>query len=193
MGGRKVPEQERRESLLAAAATVAVTEGLEAVTARRVAAAADASSGLVFFHFGSKEGLLLALLDSILSRTLDATDRPELATLPAWERLYEMVRVEIEELPEQRGFVELLFAYYFIRRDELFRDPIDKALALYVEAFLPSCRDVAEETGAHAEHIATTVLSLIQGAAVQVIRAPASFDPESILSSLRAFKPIHSN
>ncbi|TFC07025.1 TetR family transcriptional regulator [Cryobacterium adonitolivorans] len=49
MGGPKRPEQERCDAILAAAYQIALTDGLDAVTARRVATAAGISPGLVFF------------------------------------------------------------------------------------------------------------------------------------------------
>jgi len=71
--GRKVPEAQRREQLLAAAYLVAVRDGLDQVTARRVADEAGASPGLVFFHFGSKDGLLLACISRARAELLEVT------------------------------------------------------------------------------------------------------------------------
>ncbi len=53
-----------RERLLRAAAELFASRGYDAVSVDEVAAAADRSSGAVYAHFGSKQGLLRALLDS---------------------------------------------------------------------------------------------------------------------------------
>jgi TetR/AcrR family transcriptional repressor of bet genes len=194
MGGPKLPEQERCDAILAAAYQIALTEGLDAVTARRVATAASISPGLVFFHFQSKEGLLQALLDVLLDGTLDALTDPGLAELAPWDRLERMVRSELERLAEYHAGVELLFAFYFSRRDTLFRDRIEASFGRYLEAFLPVCREVAAEglvsgsvTG---DDLAATVVALVQGASIQAIRNPASFTPEALLSTLRTFRPL---
>jgi AcrR family transcriptional regulator len=194
MGGPKLPEQERCDAILAAAYQIALTEGLDAVTARRVATAASISPGLVFFHFQSKEGLLQALLDVLLDGTLDALTDPGLAELAPWDRLERMVRGELERLAEYHAGVELLFAFYFSRRDTLFRDRIEASFGRYLEAFLPVCREVAAEglvsgsvTG---DDLAATVVALIQGASIQVISNPASFTPQALLSTLRTFRPL---
>jgi len=60
-------QQERRadtrERLLAAAAQLFADHGIDAVSVDVVAEAAGRTSGAVYDHFGSKQGMLLALLD----------------------------------------------------------------------------------------------------------------------------------
>ncbi|WP_120337262.1 TetR/AcrR family transcriptional regulator [Cryobacterium soli] len=220
MGGPKRPEQERVEEILATAYRIALADGLDAVTARRVATAAGISPGLVFFHFQSKDGLLLALLDVLLDGTLDALTAPGLAALAPWDRLERMVRGELERLAEYHAGVELLFAFYFSRRDDLFRSRIESSFGRYLEAFLPVCREVAAGSGpdgirgpasgsgragshgpatgsgpddlqgrAPGDDLAATIVALIQGASIQAIRAPATFDPEALLATMQAFRP----
>jgi len=55
---------ETRERLLVAAAQLFAEFGVDAVSVDAVAEAAGRTSGSVYAHFGSKQGLLLALLDS---------------------------------------------------------------------------------------------------------------------------------
>ncbi len=55
---------ETRARLLDAAAGLFAEQGVDAVSVDAVAEAAGRTSGAVYAHFGSKQGLLLALLDS---------------------------------------------------------------------------------------------------------------------------------
>lgn len=55
---------ETRARLLGAAAALFADQGVDAVSVDAVAEAAGRTSGAVYAHFGSKQGLLLALLDS---------------------------------------------------------------------------------------------------------------------------------
>jgi len=55
---------ETRARLLNAAADLFAEQGIDAVSVDAVAEAAGRTSGAVYAHFGSKQGLLLALLDS---------------------------------------------------------------------------------------------------------------------------------
>ncbi|WP_130178282.1 TetR/AcrR family transcriptional regulator [Cryobacterium sp. SO1] len=203
MGGPKLPEQERSDAILAAAYRIALTEGLDAVTARRVATTAGISPGLVFFHFQSKDGLLQALLDGLLTGTLNALTDPSLSALAPWDRLERMIRVELDRLVEHHAGVELLFALYFSRRDDLFRTRIEASFGRYLEAFLPVCREVAgpgTDTGAGAgagagaggvsgDDLASTVVALIHGASIQAIRSPASVNREALLATIRSLRP----
>ncbi len=59
-----------RARLLAAAADLFASHGVDAVSVDAVAEAADRTSGAVYAHFGSKQGLLLALLDSMKDSSL---------------------------------------------------------------------------------------------------------------------------
>src|SRR3984893_19251435 len=52
-----------RARLLDAAATLFADRGIDAVSVDAVADAAGRTSGAVYAHFGSKQGLLLALMD----------------------------------------------------------------------------------------------------------------------------------
>jgi AcrR family transcriptional regulator len=74
---------ETRSRLLAAAAELFADHGVDAVSVDAVAEAAGRTSGAVYAHFGSKQGLLLALLDSwkdsvltVLLAEVAVTDSP---------------------------------------------------------------------------------------------------------------------
>jgi AcrR family transcriptional regulator len=62
---------ETRGRLLAAAADLFARQGFDATSTDAVADAADRTSGAVYAHFGSKEGLLLALLEEWESEVAD--------------------------------------------------------------------------------------------------------------------------
>ena len=62
---------ETRERLLAAAAALFAERGVAGVSVNAVADTAERTSGSVYAHFGSKEGLLVALLDQWKQATAD--------------------------------------------------------------------------------------------------------------------------
>jgi AcrR family transcriptional regulator len=57
-------KDETRSRLLAAAATVFAERGVEGASVDAIAEAAGRTSGALYAHFGSKEGLLIELLES---------------------------------------------------------------------------------------------------------------------------------
>jgi TetR/AcrR family transcriptional repressor of bet genes len=177
-----VPEEERREQLLAACFAVARRDGLDAVTARAVAAEAGASPGLVFFHFGSKDALLGAMMSALLAGALDASVSPALAALPAPARLRAMVREELGGIPDQREAVELLLAGWFVGRD--LRGVIRDALVDYREVFQPTCTELCDGDPVRGRALAGVVVALVQGAAFTEVREPGAFDAAAVDAAL---------
>jgi TetR/AcrR family transcriptional repressor of bet genes len=191
MPGAKLAEDERQEQLLRAAYTVALREGLDQVTARRVATEAGASPGLIYFHFGTMDHLVVTLLDRLLAAALDAEVTPEIAALPtATDRLEALLDEEIRGLPEQLGPVDLFFSFWFGSRSPLFRERIDGKLLAYQRVFEGVCGDVVAEwgrpAGVTATALAELVVAFVQGAAVQMLRNPAGFDVEAMRAAARA-------
>jgi AcrR family transcriptional regulator len=194
MGGRKAPEEQRREEILRAAFVVAARDRLTGVTARAVASEAGVSSGLVFFYFHSVDGLLVELLDWLLRTTLVAG---ELAFLVATEadpaaRMMAVIRRDIERLPRQRARVELFFDFWVLgtRHPEI-RNRIRKALDRYRDAFRPLAAavvqgDPARYAGITAEGLATVAASFVEGCALQVVMDPDRFDVERSMTTLSA-------
>lgn len=64
--------QKTRDRILAATIELIAREGWEAVTVRKIAAAAGVQLGLVNYHFGSKTNLMLVALESAFEREVVA-------------------------------------------------------------------------------------------------------------------------
>ncbi|WP_168708321.1 MULTISPECIES: TetR family transcriptional regulator [unclassified Rhodococcus (in: high G+C Gram-positive bacteria)] len=195
MVGAKKSELERRSDILAAAKLVALDGGLETVTARTVAAEADLSSGLVYFYYQTKNGLLHALLARLLETTLDGPEDGFGEDLPADVALHEMITTELEGLHTQRDEVDLLFQFYFFRRSIDFRDQIDTGLRLYTDAIHPVTDRFAREHDLDPDAFRSTLVALIQGAAIDVVRRPESFSAANLLqvvAALATSTPRHS-
>ncbi|MGV8859306.1 TetR/AcrR family transcriptional regulator [Rhodoglobus sp.] len=186
MVGVKKPEIERRDDILAAAKTVAIRSGLETVSARTVAAEADLSNGLIYFYFESKDGLLHALLARLLSTTLDGPENGFGSELPADVALFQMVATELEGLHTQRDDVDLLFQFYFFRQSTEFRDELNTGLSRYADTMEPITNRFAHEQGLAPEAFRSTLIALIQGAAIDVVRRPQEFSAEKLLQIVAA-------
>jgi AcrR family transcriptional regulator len=85
---------ETRARLLAAAAGLFAEQGIDAVSVDAVAEAAGRTSGAVYAHFGGKQGLLLALLDSwkdsvltVLLAEVAVTESPRGQLAAVWEHV----------------------------------------------------------------------------------------------------------
>ena len=167
---------------------IALAEGLDGVTVDEVAALTNVSPRLVLQSFGSHDGLMLALLDVVLARTLDA--ERELRTPGAGpKQLGEMVAAELEGLRAQAPVVELMFMFYFMRRDELYRGRIREALSTYRRAFESALEGVEMRRGMDVSVMSSIVIAFLQGAAVQAIRDPENFHPTEAIAAMREMLP----
>lgn len=193
MPGKKVDEDKRRTQILRAAFQVAVRDRLDGLTIRNVASEAGISSGLVFFHFKTKDALLLELLIWLLRTTVVAEVGPDILAQPTpVKRLMALFRQEINRLETKRVQFELFFDYWVIgNRDPTIRQAIRQALDSYRATFYP----LAEAVIAHdpqrfasttPDGLATVVSSIIQGCALQTIKDPGHLDTEQMMVAIYA-------
>ena len=68
----RLSAEQRREQLVSAALSLALRQGLDAVTVRAVADQADVSFGIVHYCFDSKDALVAALIERIITEQLEA-------------------------------------------------------------------------------------------------------------------------
>ena len=196
MPGVKAPEQQRRAQILDAAVAVAAAERLDGLTVRKVAEGAHLSPGLVFFHFGSKDQLLLDLLDRVLEEIIGRRPPEDAAGAPsARDALLAYARRELERLPSEREFVELFFDFWVVgTRNPDVRTRMGDAMAAYRASFEPlASRIVAEEAarfdGVPPADVARIIVSFVQGTAFQAVLEPDHFDVDALMGALEALVP----
>jgi TetR/AcrR family transcriptional repressor of bet genes len=186
--GAKSELADLRNRLIRRALEFAIRDGLDGVDLDAVAAAESVTPTTIADTFGSREGLMLALLDFVLARTLDA-ERDLRTADTGRPRLGDMLVAEMEGLRRQAPVVELIFEYYFARRDDLYRSRIREALSNYRRAFESALDESDIRRGMDARVLSAIVLSFLQGAAVQIIRDPDNFTPNDAIAAVRALLP----
>lgn len=184
MPGARATEEERREQVLEAALKVAGAETLGGLTIRRVAKQAGLSNGLVLFHFGSKELLLMSLLDRLLEQTLRETKQAmeDAAGGGPREVFRRFVGLEIERLPQEAGRVELFFDFWVMgtRHPEI-RSRVRESLRDYRKLITEVTMRLVESDpevfgGMSAAGMAAVAVSFIEGCALQAVIDPEAFD-----------------
>lgn len=179
MPGTKIAEGLRRELIVSAAYDLAIRGGLRAVTIRDVAKKGEMSTGLIIFHFRTKDRLVLALLDSVLAKTTTLTVGPEIAAIEnPLERLVALLRQEMARLSTEPKRNRLFFEFWnegMWNRAVLVR--MQRELDRYREAFRPMAEDVIAAdpnrfAGVAAADLAAVAVSFIKGCAVQSMVEP---------------------
>lgn len=192
MPGRKASETKRREQILRAAFEVAARDGLEGLTVRKVSTRARLSSGLVIFHFRTKDKLILALLDWVLATTtvLHVTDDIAQIVAPL-DRLIALLRREMYRLATEPRRMRVFFEFWVmgIRHREVGLK-MQAELARYREAFRPMAEEVLRSEPDRFEHVtadglAAVAVSFIKGCAVQSMIDADQFDIEAYLTAVQ--------
>jgi AcrR family transcriptional regulator len=194
MPGKKASEESRREQIVQAAFQVAAREGLEQLTIRLVATEAGLSTGLVFFHFKSKEALLLALLDWVLDSLFETWDVSE--DLPPTERLLAWLQLDLQDLsPDEqgRGRLKLFLSYWMLAaHDPTIAEHMKDALERSRQTLLPIVQAVIGSESARfrqvtPEGLVMVVIAITQGCSLQSLFSNYRIDTEQILTVIRAF------
>jgi AcrR family transcriptional regulator len=100
------PDIDSRGQLLQAADTCLRKYGYAGLSTRRVAEAADMPLSQIHYHFGSKEALVLALLEDQNRRLLERQNATLTADLPLWKRWERACDYLDEDLAS--GYVRIL-------------------------------------------------------------------------------------
>ena len=179
MPGTKIAEAERREQILTAAYDVASEGGLAAITIRGVALRADTSPGLVSFHFESRVGLVVALLDWVLLTTTALVIGAEIKKIEnPLDRLLAVLRQEMSRLARDPFRIRVVSEFWIAGIwDRPIRVRMQKELERYRRAFLPLARAVLEAEprrfeGVSPDALAAVTVGFIKGCAVQSMVDP---------------------
>jgi len=183
---------ETRARLLAAAAELFAEQGIDAVSVDAVAEAAGRTSGAVYAHFGSKQGLLLALLDSwrdsvltVLLAEVAVTESPLGQLAAVWDN----VGRSVEDGPGSWSLLEQELWLRAARDDEV----AGVVRTRNAEARQYTARRLAGWSSAVDAHpvagpdeLAVLVKALLTGLAMQRRLDPASFDDDLAVRGLAA-------
>ncbi len=194
MPGRKAPESVRRDQILLAAYRVAARDRLGGLTIRAVATEAGVSAGLLLFHFESKDGLLIDLLDWMLSHTIVAGEFHQRAPagMPPIAWLLSIVERDLAHLLKQQERVELFYDYWVLgTRHPVIRRLIRRALHRYRDAFRPAAHAIIAShperyANLTADDLAGVCAAFIEGCATQTILDPSRFNAERAMVTLQA-------
>lgn len=193
MPGLRASEEARKEQILRAALAVAKRERLQGLSTRRVATEAGLSHGLVFFHFKSKDALLVALLDWLLDDMAVPQMDADLQRIPsALDRLLELLRREVSRFVMERSRVELFFDYWVVgTRHPRIRRRLRSALERYRALLRPMADEIVREapqrfSGVSADGLAALAVGVVEGCAVQAVIDPDHFDVEQFMATTKA-------
>lgn len=190
--GKRIAEAVRREQILEAAFAVACRDGIGRLSVRAVAAEARVSHALVLFHFGSKQRLVMDLLEWLIGGMAVLHISDDIAHFPhARDRLHALLQQEMARLSHQPEHTRLFLEYWAMgARYEEIRTRISAELERYRTAFRAIMEELllsepAAFVEATADGLAAVAVSWIHGCAVQAMVDPGHFDTDEYLAAVR--------
>jgi AcrR family transcriptional regulator len=97
---RATNESNRRDALLRVSARLFREKGFDGTTIRDISAAADMHSGSPFYHFKTKQDILVAVMEQGLAEGLRKTEAVMALPLPAEQRLIKLIRAHLGTILE---------------------------------------------------------------------------------------------
>ncbi len=191
MATQKDRKAETRALLIDAAADLFARKGFHAVSAEAVADAADRTTGALYSHFGNKEGLLLALLEVWMERTV-ADLRPALEGVADLDERLGALWGGIVQADEGNAEAWVLLEFELWLHSV--RDPVlaERASARFEHARIGLAEGLESWAAefhfvlpAAAAEVATQVIGLLLGAAFQYRLDPAAVSERVIVDGLR--------
>lgn len=177
-----------RERILDAAVAVVAAEGLRATTLESVCRRARVPKTSVYWHFGSKDGLLAALVERVAGEWTDAIAREAYAagTDPAarLERAFAVMRSYLVEKPQ---LLRLLLTLTFepVRVSASTRAALRRASARAESAITDGIVDSLGAPLPGLDLVANLILAMLQAASVRMLIDPRGFDADRHFDDLR--------
>lgn len=160
-------------TLLEAAKQVLLAEGYSGLSTRAIAAVANTQMSQIRYHFGSKEGLVLALYehltDQLIERQANLFDDPDITLSKKWDVACDYLDSDIDS-----GFVRVTQELVAVGwSNPNIAQPVRDALKQWTELHIRLAREYQETNGSlgpfDPEDIAALIASVFIGAEANIL------------------------
>ncbi len=152
----------KRDLILQAAVGTIARNGVRGLRVEEVAAAAGASTGLIYYHFKDRAGLLAATLDHVNDRAERYTTGALPETGDPRVRLEQRLLLELQDVDEVR---ENSLAWGELRASAVFEPELRDRLAAASRLWVAEIAELVAAAGAcaKAEDVAERLTALVEG------------------------------
>jgi AcrR family transcriptional regulator len=172
---------ESRGAILSAALELFAKRGYSATTTDEIAKKAKVSKGLIFAHFGTKQDILLAILDEQIGRLMPGLDDRN-DTRPAKEKFISLIDAWVEIVKTEPLLVRLSLQ---LNLDDEYRKLLKTKGKQYYDAVFSRLRDLLEQLGSRDPDLDCLLLTFIfDGITANYTVAPQMFSIDAIKDHL---------
>jgi AcrR family transcriptional regulator len=169
------------QRLVAAARRVLVRDGFTAITVEAVAAEAGAYRDSVRYYFGSKAGLVAAVVDSI-STDQSLEGSRDVRELPAGrQRVHALVSADRRLAADGAAFQDFFRMLPHVLQDDDLRSRVAALYGWYREQYLRAFGAAAtEQASRDLQSLASLMVAVIDGLAIQKALDPDGLDLDAV-------------
>lgn len=183
---RKIVAPERREQIVEALFDCLADKGHEKVTVKDIAGRADLHYGVIHYYFDSKDDIVSALSESIISKY----ERLLLERIESFHSASDKLRVAIDFLVDEFIFNRRLNrVFYNLVQMAFERETVRAALRKQLRAYRRRIAEAIEEgmesgefARLDAERIASLMVALVEGMALQWMIEPRALNRNDVLA-----------
>ncbi len=181
---------ERRETIVANAADIISTTGVDRCTFGAVSDATGFSVGMIQHYFRTRERLVLATVEYRTNASVREWQNIHTAGTGALERLYDLLVFAVEgEVSFEQAWGFWIEVYSAAHKDENIRVPVANALLVWRGIFEQTLDEAIEEgliKPFHEPEVLTTLLlAVVDGLALQTINGIYNHSPAKMIEILR--------
>lgn len=115
----KPRRRNKREEVIMKAADLMARHGFDGTSMRDIAAAVDMLPGSLYYHFPSKEDMLLAIHERVVANMTKRVEAAVAAGTEPWERIENAAVAHLEGLLETGNMVSIISPNFAEEREEL--------------------------------------------------------------------------
>ncbi|POH61167.1 TetR/AcrR family transcriptional regulator [Arthrobacter glacialis] len=183
---------ERRETIVAHAAGIIATKGVDRCTFGAVSEATSFSVGMIQHYFRTRERLVLATVEYRTGASVREWQNIHSASTGTLERLFDLLTFAVEgETSFEQAWGFWIEVYSAAHKDENIRVHVATALLAWRGIFEATLDEAVREGLIRPFHdpevLATLLLAVVDGLAIQTLNGIYNHSPAKMIETLRRF------
>ena len=187
--GRSKNTAQRRAQIVDALLTVMSSSGYAGASIQSIARAAELSPGLIHYHFGSKQEILLALLATLYERLAERYSQRAASVDTPWEAVEAWIDAHLSFGPDADP--RAVACWVQIGAEALRQPDVRDAYRALIEADVSTLSTALARAGVEdADMAAAGMMSAVQGAYQLSLTAPGAIPPGQAAAVVRRMAAV---